>query len=297
MATCSTGATLADVSITDSAGRPFLKADSLSRRGTWCEAFSPSASQFDDVVLYRPDVVVEKLPGATSGTTAILWPASKPTGPGDTMPGWGSWVTLHQRHGAQRRRHRALAVGAAHRGDRARARQPRSRTRSPAARDSSSCGRRAATRRSIELEQLNGKFPLVRIADPDFKNRLIEVAAMSMEAFPFRPPAARHPRADGQLRVQRRFALVEGRGRANCQRRRCGRRRLQHQQRRHAARRSPASPARVRRLPAGSTSTSPKTGGGTLGLVRRSGRARRRTTSSATPTSARERAPHWATSA
>jgi len=57
-----TGATLVDVSITDSAGRPFFAADSLSGRYV-LRGFLSKHISLDDLTLYRPRVVVEKLPG------------------------------------------------------------------------------------------------------------------------------------------------------------------------------------------------------------------------------------------
>ena len=45
----------------------------------------------NDLVIYRPDIVVEKLPNAKDWNYRILWPASKPN-PADTVPGFGSWI-------------------------------------------------------------------------------------------------------------------------------------------------------------------------------------------------------------
>ena len=85
-----TGATVHDISITDSAGRPFLKADSLSGRYGILNFLSKKIV-ISDLVLYRPDIVVEKLPNAKDWNYRILWPASKPN-PADTVPGFGSWI-------------------------------------------------------------------------------------------------------------------------------------------------------------------------------------------------------------
>ena len=56
------GATFVGVTITDSAGRPFLKADSLTGHYV-LRSFLSKKVHIDDLVLYRPQVVVEKLPG------------------------------------------------------------------------------------------------------------------------------------------------------------------------------------------------------------------------------------------
>ncbi len=181
------GATVTDIAITDSAGRPFLTADSLSARYVLRALISKRVS-LDNVVLYRPRVVVEKLPGG-EWNYQRLWPTSKPTTPVDTLPGWGSWVKFSNVTVLDG----DIVVRSPW--------EPRTgvsaRVRDSLITDALSGGSRLAIIRApggfqkvIELAQLNGKFPLVRISDPDFKNRLIQVAAMSTKAFPFRPPAA-----------------------------------------------------------------------------------------------------------
>ena len=50
--------------------------------------------EVNDLVLFRPRVVVEQLPGG-EWNYRRLWPQTKPTGPVDTMPGWGSWVKFN----------------------------------------------------------------------------------------------------------------------------------------------------------------------------------------------------------
>jgi hypothetical protein len=84
------GATIHGISITDSAGRPFLKADSLSGKYS-ISSFLSKRILITDLKLYRPDIVVEKLPNAKDWNYRILWPASKPN-PADTVPGFGSWI-------------------------------------------------------------------------------------------------------------------------------------------------------------------------------------------------------------
>lgn len=181
------GATMTGVSITDSAGRPFLAADSLSARYVVRGLISRHVL-LDNVVLFRPRVVVEKLPGG-QWNYQRLWPQTKPTGPVDTLPGWGSWVKFtnvtvlngdvivrspwEPRTGMSARVRDSLITDALKGGSQL------AIIRAP-----------GGFQKVIELSQMNGKFPLVRIADPDFKNRLIQVAAMSTKAFPFRPPPA-----------------------------------------------------------------------------------------------------------
>jgi translocation and assembly module TamB len=182
-----TGATLVDVSITDSAGRPFLAADSLSARYV-LRAFLSRHIYLDDVTLYRPHVVVEKLPGG-EWNYRRLWPQEKPGAPTDTLPGWGSWVKFtnvtvldgdvvvrspwEPRTGLSARVRDSVITDALEGGSRL------AIVRAP-----------GGFQKVIELAQVNGQYPLVRIADPAFENRLIQVAAMSTKAFPFRPPPA-----------------------------------------------------------------------------------------------------------
>jgi translocation and assembly module TamB len=182
------GAMITGISITDSAGRPFLTADSVSGRYT-LRSFLSKRIQIKDVVLYRPDIVVEKLPGAHDWNYRVLWPTTKPTTPVDTTPSWGSWVRF----------------------DNARVLDGHITVRSPWSprtglttfvrdsliKDALAGGSRLVIvqapggyQKVVELQHLDGQFPVVRIADPNFKNRLLEVAAMRTMAYPFHPPAA-----------------------------------------------------------------------------------------------------------
>ncbi|MDB4881617.1 MAG: hypothetical protein JWL95_383 [Gemmatimonadetes bacterium] len=182
------GATLTGVTITDSAGRPFLKADSLSGHYT-ISSFLSKRVQIRDLVIYRPDIVVEKLPGAKDWNYRVLWPSTKPT-PGDTVPGFGSWVRFDNARVIDGH----LTVRSVW--------SPRAGL-TPSVRDSMikdalQGGSRlmivqapGGYQKVIELQHLDGQFPVVRLADPGYKNRLLEISAARMLAYPFRPPAAK----------------------------------------------------------------------------------------------------------
>ena len=158
-----TGATIAGISITDSAGRPFLKADSLSGRYTLGNLLRKRIA-ISDLVIYRPDIVIEKLPGERDWNYRRLWPASKPT-PGDTIPGFGSWIRFDNARIVEGH----LTV-----------RSPWSPRAGITARARDSLVNEALTGKSrlmvvqvpggfvkvIELRQLTGRFPLVQLADP-----------------------------------------------------------------------------------------------------------------------------------
>jgi translocation and assembly module TamB len=181
------GATFVGVSITDSAGRPFFAADSLTGHYLIRSLLSKRI-YVDDLVLYHPQVVVEKLPGG-EWNYRRLWPQTKPTGPVDTLPGWGAWVRFTN----------ATVIG----GDVV-VRSPWSpatglsaRVRDSVVKDALSDGSRlkiiavpGGYLKVIELAKMDARLPLVRIADPAFKNRFLQVAALRMLAYPFRPPPA-----------------------------------------------------------------------------------------------------------
>ena len=181
-------ATLADVSITDSAGRPFFAVDSLSARYV-IRSFVSKKIYIDGAVLYRPRVVVEKLPGAADWNYRVLWPQTKPTGPVDTTPSWGSWVKFTNatmidgdvtvkspwapRTGVSAHVRDSIVNDALGKGSRLNIVQVP-----------------GGFQKVVELSRIYATLPLVRIADPQFKNRLAEVASLRMLAFPFRPPPA-----------------------------------------------------------------------------------------------------------
>ncbi len=181
------GATLVKVSIADSAGRPFLKADSIRLRYVLRNFFS-SRLDFDDVVLYHPDVVAARYPGG-EWNYRVLWP-STPRTPGDTTHGWGSWVTLTNVTVVDgfvtvRSPWLPRAGVSAH-------------VRDSLIKDALSAGSRlyiaevpGGYQKVVTLERVNAKAPLVRWADPDHATRYVKVASLNMDAFPFRPPAAK----------------------------------------------------------------------------------------------------------
>ena len=182
------GATLVRVSITDSAGHPFLKADSLSLHYVMRSFFSQRL-EFSDVVIYHPDVVVARLPGGP-WNYRILWPATPPRSRGDTLPGWGSLVTLTNVTVVDGfvtvRSPWAPRAGVS------------SRVRDSIITDALGAGSRlfiakapGGFQKVVTLQRVNAKVPFVRWSDPEFRTKYVQVAALSMDAFPFRPPAAR----------------------------------------------------------------------------------------------------------
>jgi translocation and assembly module TamB len=181
------GATFVGVSITDSTGNPFLVADSLSGHYV-IRRFLSKKIEIDDLVLYHPRVVVERLPGG-EWNYRRLWPQTKPTGPVDTMPGWGSWVKFTNAT--------VFNGDIVVRSPWEPSRGLSARVRDSVAKDALSGGSRlkiirvpGGFQKVVELAKVNAKMPLVRITDPQHKNRFVQVAALSMLAYPFRPPPA-----------------------------------------------------------------------------------------------------------
>ncbi len=181
------GATAIRVSITDSAGNPFLKADSISLRYVVRNFFSDRLD-FSDVVVFHPNVVVARLPNGP-WNYRTLWPTPPPRAPGDTSHGWGDWVRLtnvtvlngnvtvrspwEPRPGLSARVRDSIITDALSAGSRLYITRVR-----------------GGFQKVVTLERVNAKAPFVRWADPAYKTRTVNVAAMSMNAVPFRPPAA-----------------------------------------------------------------------------------------------------------
>ncbi len=181
------GSTLVGVSITDSAGHPFLRADSLTLRYA-LSGFVSRHLDFTDVVVYRPVVVVSRLPNG-EWNYRILWP-NTPRAPGDTLPSWGSWVRLENVTVVDGRV-TVLSPWSPRDGLSAHARdsvlkdvlQPDARLVIAAV--------PGGFQKEVILDHLNATVPFLRWADPAYKHRQAKISALRMDAYPFRPPAAR----------------------------------------------------------------------------------------------------------
>ena len=88
------GATLVDVIITDSAGAPFLEADTVEIRYSIRALFSKHLA-FTDVRLVRPVVVFDQ-PAGGKWNVQRLFQGDTIIARGDTIPGWGDWVRLEK---------------------------------------------------------------------------------------------------------------------------------------------------------------------------------------------------------
>ena len=181
------GFTLHDVVITDSARTPFVKADEIWARYS-LGTLRGKKIDFREVRLVRPTIVIDKQPGGKWNYDRIF-PRDTVTHTGVKKTGWGTWIrfsdvtvldgdltvrapwepdsklTLAQRGDAVRR-----ALG------------PEGRLKIIQV--------AKGYQHESSFHHINGLVPLVRLEDPAYKNRLIDVSALKMIAEPFRPPVA-----------------------------------------------------------------------------------------------------------
>ncbi|MDQ6831538.1 MAG: translocation/assembly module TamB domain-containing protein [Gemmatimonadota bacterium] len=180
------GTTVSDISITDSAGNPFIAVDSMHvsyRIG----AFLRKRIDLSDVRLVDLTLVLDKRSGGDWNYKRIF--ASDSTGAPSTGPGFGSWIDLR----------RVTMVNS-----RILVRTPwaPSDSLTGAARDSviafalSADGRTRVERAGSGFQQImdfrgiDASMPRLRLADPDSATRIFDVASLHMVAEPFRPPVA-----------------------------------------------------------------------------------------------------------
>ena len=181
------GITAHDVTITDSAGAPFLAVDSLKARYRLM-ALVRRRIDLDDVVLQSPTIVLDRPPDGEWNWKRIFpgdtLPASR-----DTAPGFGDFlrftdVTMIDGHVVVRSpwRPRGSLTGA----------QRDSAVQSVLAGGSRLMVVRVpgGFQKIVELRDIHATLPLVQLADPQVATRLIDVATMRTKALPFRPPAA-----------------------------------------------------------------------------------------------------------
>ena len=181
------GFTMHDVVITDSARAPFLKADEIWARYS-LGTLRGKKIEFHEVRLVKPIIVLDEQPGGKWNYDRIF-PRDTTTPSGTRKTGWGTWIRFSDVTVLE--------------GDLT--------VRSPWTPDPhlSAAERKDVMRRELGPEgrlklvqvpngyqkvssfhRINGLFPLVRLQDPGYKNRLIDVAALKMIAEPFRPPVA-----------------------------------------------------------------------------------------------------------
>ena len=181
------GFTLRDVVITDSARAPFIKADEIWARYS-LGTLRGKRIEFSEVRLVKPVIVIDKPPGGKWNYDRIF-PRDTTTSTGPRKTGWGTWIRFSD----------ATVLD----GDLT-VRSPWSpdpnltpaQTRDAVRRTLGPQGRLALVKvpngyqKVSSFHKINALFPLVRLEDPAYKNRLVDVAALKMIAEPFRPPEA-----------------------------------------------------------------------------------------------------------
>jgi translocation and assembly module TamB len=181
-------ATLVRFSITDSAGHPFFKADSITGHYV-LRSFFAKRLEFSDVVVYRPDVLATRPPPDGVWNYRVLWPASPAKAPGDTVSSWGSWVSLRKttivdghvvvkspwspKEGVTKHVRDSIVTAALDSGSRL-----------------DIIAVPGGYQKVVTLEHVNASVPFVRWTDPAYKTKLFQVSDANMKAFAFRPPAA-----------------------------------------------------------------------------------------------------------
>ncbi len=193
------GMTLHDLSITDSAGAPFIVAKALHAR-YGLRALIGRRIDLSDVRLTDAHIVIER---PTNGVWNYDRIFPKDTSQrGDNTPGFGDWVVLNDVT-VQRTR---LTVRSPW--------SPDSALRG-AARDSAIASALNGNERAVvlratsgegwqgvqEFADINARLPLVRVAHPDFVTRLIRADSLRMNAYLFSPPGAIVRQASGEFEL------------------------------------------------------------------------------------------------
>jgi translocation and assembly module TamB len=181
------GFTAHDLLITDSAGHPFIKVETVSAAYSLRTLFG-SKIDFSQVQLVRPVIVLDKQPGGRWNWDRIF-PRDTMTKNGPRKTGWGTWIrfsdvtvvdgdlTVRSPWEVDTR-----LVGAEKNDALRKATGPQGRLRIEQV---------AGGYQKISLfHHITGKLPLLRLTDPGYPNSLIEVQKLSMIAEIFRPPVA-----------------------------------------------------------------------------------------------------------
>ena len=182
-----TGVTVHDFTITDSTGEPFVAVQSMTGEYS-ITGLLRKHIDIKNAVLVRPLIVLDK-PPSKKWNWQLIFPRDTTPKPPSQQTGWGDWFRFTNLQVVRGQ----LIVRTAW--------TPSARL-SPSARDSalrdvlSGKSRLMVQRvpggyeKVIQLDTLNARVPLLRLSMPGYKDRLAQIAALNMVAYPFRPPAA-----------------------------------------------------------------------------------------------------------
>lgn len=180
------GVVLYDVSITDSAGAPFLKADEIWGKYS-IRTLLGQKIDISDVRLVHPIIVLDKKTGGKWNYDRIF-PRDTVTETGVKKKGWGDWIrfsnvtVLDGNLTIQSPWEPDPSLSAAERKDAIRqVFGPDERLQVVRTGDT--------FQQVMEFQKLNASFPLIRLTDPNYKNSLINIEALRTEAYPLRPPS------------------------------------------------------------------------------------------------------------
>ncbi len=179
------GAVIESVVIEDSTGAPFFRADTVYAEYSM-RALLRQRIDLANVRLVRPRVVLDRPPGL-AWNFARIFPSDTSQAP--SGQGFGAWVQVRDLTVVDGRvtvRNEWLPAdslsGAQRQGAIEEALSPDSRLLVVAV---------PGGFQSIQdYQAMNGRFDRLRLADPDSTAIVVDIAALSMRAFPFRPPAA-----------------------------------------------------------------------------------------------------------
>lgn len=183
-----TGVVVHDFTLTDSAGQPFISVESIRGRYSIIGLFRKRL-WFRDVVAIRPMIVLDRPPNGKWNWQNIF-PRDTTPRPPSAQTKWGDYLRFTQSQVIEGQ----LIV---------RSPWKPSAHLAPAARDSaireamSGRGRLMIKRvpggfqKIVQLDTVTAAIPLLRLSEPGFEDRLLELSALRMTAYPFRPPAAK----------------------------------------------------------------------------------------------------------
>ncbi len=182
------GIVMHDVVITDSARAPFVKADEIWANYSLNTLIRGKKIDLRNVKLVRPFIVLDK-PPAGKWNYERIFPRDTTTPSGPKKTGWGTWirfsdVTLVQGDITVRAPWEPDPhISAAEQRDAVRkALGPSGRLKILQV--------AKGYQKEFSFHKIDAIFPLVRLEDPAYATRVIDVAALKMIAEPFRPPVA-----------------------------------------------------------------------------------------------------------
>ena len=182
-----TGMTVHDFVITDSAGAPFVAVESFSAKYSIMSLLRKRI-WIDGAKVVHPVIVLDRPPNGVWNWQR-LFPRDTTPKPASQQNGWTDWIRF---------------TNASMVGGEIVARTPWSpgpklsaAARDSVVRDVLGGASRLSVRRVaggfqkiVQFDSVTGQFPLLRLSEPGLHDRLLQVASLSMNAYPFRPPGA-----------------------------------------------------------------------------------------------------------